>query len=596
MRLIDVFHIELSSNVSSNIKSLTELKNSKIDFSKQKLSEISEEELKIIEDFKIDDFDNIESKILTEDLKLAKYGNLKRFYEAKVDEVKEQKKKEEEVEKTAHKTLAKAIVRAETLREQRRTSVKEGVSTVINPRATKNIPQTTNNLSITKLLPSQIEEIKKKSYYVNDLITFNHRKERVSTLVNSFQQEMLNIKKKRKNILNNISAEDMFSPISKYNDKNSFSLEKLRVDDFEWTKTYQIPINIKCVLKAKSVDKKKDGDDSTESQLRTSSVSNIKPTFVSLINRLQFLIKHFLYEIETINSKNVQNLLLEEKKWCDRLIKKYEKESKSKVPFMKKIVKNIVFKKLWATKIPEIKSRSFFKNFASYKLKPLIMKGGDDLRQEVFAMQLFKKFDQIFKIEQTGLYIRPYEIMVTSSSAGFLEFLNDTTTVSSLKNKFPDMSLSEIYKHIYQEKYEFARKNFIESLAGYSILCYLLQIKDRHNGNIMITHEGYMLHIDFGFLLSNAPGNVRFETAPFKMTQDYVDLLEGENSEYFEYFQFLILKGFLAVNKHLNEIITLIKVTSEKSPLPCFKSFNMLEFKSRFANHLMNEVNFEEKV
>jgi len=74
----------------------------------------------------------------------------------------------------------------------------------------------------------------------------------------------------------------------------------------------------------------------------------------------------------------------------------------------------------------------------------------------------------------------------------------------------------------------------VRSLAAYSLVCYVLQIKDRHNGNIMVDIAGHIMHIDFGFLLSNAPGKgLKFEQAPFKLTGEQVEVIGGIDSKKF---------------------------------------------------------------
>ena len=46
------------------------------------------------------------------------------------------------------------------------------------------------------------------------------------------------------------------------------------------------------------------------------------------------------------------------------------------------------------------------------------------------------------------------------------------------------------------------------------------------------------VHIDFGFLLSNSPGkNIGFESAPFKLTREWVDVMGGTASPWFGCFK-----------------------------------------------------------
>lgn len=115
-----------------------------------------------------------------------------------------------------------------------------------------------------------------------------------------------------------------------------------------------------------------------------------------------------------------------------------------------------------------------------------------------------KRVKKIFDDANLNIYLRPYEIFITSSSSGMVEFIPDTISIDALKKKFPKKpkiwSLKTFFDRYFVNNFEEAQKNFIESLAGYSLFNYIFNIKDRHNGNILLDARGRIIHIDFGFM------------------------------------------------------------------------------------------------
>ena len=108
-------------------------------------------------------------------------------------------------------------------------------------------------------------------------------------------------------------------------------------------------------------------------------------------------------------------------------------------------------------------------------------------------------------------------------------------------------------------------------MAGYSMLSYILNLKDRHNGNILLDNQGHIIHIDFGFFLTNSPGgNLNFETAPFKLTKEMIDVMGGYDDEMFLYFRILLYQSLFALRNHFSELLIILEVMKPGNYLPCF--------------------------
>ncbi|CDW87840.1 phosphatidylinositol 4-kinase [Stylonychia lemnae] len=250
-----------------------------------------------------------------------------------------------------------------------------------------------------------------------------------------------------------------------------------------------------------------------------------------------------------------------------------------------------------------VRLQSPFGSLRTWRLIKIIVKSNDDVRQEQFAMQLISQIDQIFKLKKCNLWLRPYEILATGPRCGLIEVVSDAISIDGIKRKLstgPNAKLLDYFHKQFgdnkSKKFEKARDNFCKSLAAYSLVCFVLQIKDRHNGNILVDIEGHIMHIDFGFLLSNAPGKgIRFELAPFKLTQEMVDVLGGIKSKKFREYRELMRLGFIAIQEHADKIIKLVEMMfMSQSDLPCFKEGENLikELKQRIfpLGHLLTEM------
>jgi phosphatidylinositol 4-kinase B len=228
----------------------------------------------------------------------------------------------------------------------------------------------------------------------------------------------------------------------------------------------------------------------------------------------------------------------------------------------------IVFKERWKDKERRLRAKSSVGNLPGYRLLPVIVKSNDDLRQEECAGQLIFQMHQILLEGGVDCWLRPYGIIAMSPDCGIIEAIPDTVSMDVLRRRSSNYTnLKSFFESFFGEEgsriFEIARENFIRSLGSYCIVCYLLQIKDRHNGNILLDRKGHVIHIDFGFILGLTPGgNMGFEAAPFKLTAEMVSLMGGIHSPGFHRFRDVCVKTFMELRKHHYRIVLLLEMLS----------------------------------
>jgi phosphatidylinositol 4-kinase len=215
-----------------------------------------------------------------------------------------------------------------------------------------------------------------------------------------------------------------------------------------------------------------------------------------------------------------------------------------------------------------------------------IFKVGDDCRQDVLALQMIAAFRGIFNDVGLDVYVFPYRVTATAPGCGVIDVLPNSISRDMLGRE----AVNGLYEYFISKygnedslRFQKARNNFVKSMAAYSIISFLLQFKDRHNGNIMIDDAGHILHIDFGFCFDIVPGGVKFERAPFKLTKEMIAVMGGSTDhQAFKWFEELCVKAFLASRQHFEKLSQLVLLMLD-SGLPCFKPATMQNFKDRFV-------------
>ncbi|XP_006865853.1 PREDICTED: phosphatidylinositol 4-phosphate 3-kinase C2 domain-containing subunit alpha [Chrysochloris asiatica] len=202
----------------------------------------------------------------------------------------------------------------------------------------------------------------------------------------------------------------------------------------------------------------------------------------------------------------------------------------------------------------------------------VMFKVGEDLRQDMLALQMIKIMDKIWLKEGLDLRMVIFKCLSTGRDRGLVELVPSSDTLRKIQveygvtGSFKDKPLADWLRKYNpsEEEYEKASENFIYSCAGCCVATYVLGICDRHNDNIMLRNTGHMFHIDFGKFLGHAQmfGSFKRDRAPFVLTSDMAYVINGGERPTirFQLFVDLCCQAYNLIRKQANLFLNLLSL------------------------------------
>lgn len=192
-----------------------------------------------------------------------------------------------------------------------------------------------------------------------------------------------------------------------------------------------------------------------------------------------------------------------------------------------------------------------FKTLGSEKLK-YIFKSGDDLRQDTLICQIIRIMNDILVKKKINSHLIIYQVVSTGMQHGFIEYVESDSLGDILLRPGGLATILKSNGTFDNEKMD----RFIKSTACYSILTYLLCVGDRHLDNIMMTPQGSLFHIDYGFIGRDP----KPFPPPMKLCPEMIKIMGGKHSEYYSKFLEHAIKCFLTLRQNSDIILDSISL------------------------------------
>lgn len=120
-----------------------------------------------------------------------------------------------------------------------------------------------------------------------------------------------------------------------------------------------------------------------------------------------------------------------------------------------------------------------------------------------------------------------YDVVPLSSKNGLIYIVSRCKTLWDVCKTFSVQNF--LIEHNTREHIHMIRRRFLQSCAFQTVLSFLLGTGDRHLQNVMLTFEGSLFNIDFGYIFGQETVH-RVTQSNLKLTPEMLDALGGKHS------------------------------------------------------------------
>lgn len=183
----------------------------------------------------------------------------------------------------------------------------------------------------------------------------------------------------------------------------------------------------------------------------------------------------------------------------------------------------------------------------------------EDVRSDLIMMNAVHYMVGVLESEEgLDLGVVTYNVMPTSIDGGFIEMVDGASTLYDVQHRLRKSVFKYIVESNDSEPARDVRARFVRSTAAYCVITYLLGVGDRHLENIMVTRDGRLFHIDYGFVLGADPKPM---AAPvMRISPGMVEAIGDVGSQQYLEFEALCTRIYNALRRHVRPISMMLSL------------------------------------